>query len=65
MLFLGGTADHIFPAKFIRRIASRYRDETSRVDVKIYEGRSHFTCGEPGWEQVADDILHWYENQLA
>lgn len=61
LLFVGGTADHIFPADFTRKIAGRYRDEGSRVDVKIYEGRSHFTCGEPGWEGVADDILDWYE----
>ncbi len=62
LLFLGGTSDHIFPADFTRRIANGYRDEDSRVDVKIYEGRSHFTCGEPGWESVADDILDWYES---
>ena len=62
LLFLGGTSDHIFPPDFTRRIAGRYRDEASRVDVKIYEGRSHFTCGEPGWERVADDILDWYES---
>jgi len=62
LLFLGGTSDHIFPADFTRRIAGKYRDEGSRVDVKIYEGRSHFTCGEPGWERVADDILDWYED---
>lgn len=62
LFFLGGTSDHIFPAKFTRRIAGQYRDESSRVDVKIYEGRSHFTVGEPGWERVADDILGWYES---
>jgi len=61
LLFVGGTADHIFPASFVRRIAGRYRHADSRVDVKIYEGRSHFTCGEPGWEALADDILAWFE----
>lgn len=62
LLFLGGTRDHIFPASLTRRIAGSYRDADSRVDVKIYDGRSHFTAGEPGWEQVADDILDWYES---
>lgn len=62
MLFIGGGSDHIFPASFTRRIARKYSDRGSRLDVKIFEGRSHFTCGEPGWEKVADDILEWYEN---
>jgi hypothetical protein len=43
-------------------IAGRYKDSNSRVDVKIFEGKSHFICGEPGWEKVADFILDWYEN---
>ena len=39
------------------------RTPIARVDVKIFEGKSHFICGEPGWEMVADYILDWYENQ--
>ena len=61
LLFLGGDSDHIFPASFTRRIAGKYKDQESRLDVKIFEGRSHFTCGEPGWEDVADYVLDWYE----
>jgi hypothetical protein len=29
--------------------------------VKIFEGKSHFICGEPGWESIVDHILKWYE----
>ena len=29
--------------------------------VKIFDGKSHFICGEPGWEKVADYIIDWYE----
>ncbi len=61
LLFLGGTSDNIFPDSFTKRIAGKYKHADSKVDVKIYEGRSHFTCGEPGWQAVADDILEWYE----
>lgn len=63
ILFVGGGSDHIFPPTLTRTIAGRYKDVNSRVDVKIFEGKSHFICGEPGWEQVADYILEWYENQ--
>lgn len=61
LLFIGGGSDHIFPARFTRRIAGSYKAGDSRVDVKIFEGKSHFICGEPGWEDVADHVLDWYE----
>ena len=62
LLFIGGGRDHIFPASLTRKIAGKYQDKNSRTDLKIYEDKSHFIAGEPGWQQVADDILHWYEN---
>lgn len=63
LLFIGGGNDNIFPPDLTRTIAGRYKNADSRVDVKIFDGKSHFICGEPGWEKVADYILHWYENQ--
>ncbi|WP_276501345.1 alpha/beta hydrolase [Terrimonas pollutisoli] len=63
ILFVGGGSDHIFPPQLTQTIAGRYKDSNSRLDVKIFEGKSHFICGEPGWEMVADYILDWYENQ--
>jgi hypothetical protein len=26
---------------------------------KLFSGRSHHTCGEKGWEEVADFALDW------
>ena len=62
ILFIGGGSDNIFPPGLTRSIAGKYKDVNSRVDVKIFDGKSHFICGEPGWEKVADHILNWYEN---
>ena len=62
ILFIGGENDNIFPPGLTQTIAGKYKDAKSRVDVKIFEGKSHFICGEPGWEKVADHILDWYEN---
>ena len=31
----------------------------SIVDYKEFPGRSHFTIGQPGWEEVADYALDW------
>lgn len=62
LLFIGGGNDHIFPHTLTQTIASKYKDKNSRVDIKIFEAKSHFICGEPGWEEVADYIIHWYES---
>lgn len=61
LLFIGGGSDNIFPISLTKSIAGSYKDQNSKVDVQIFEGKSHFICGEPGWEKVADYILDWYE----
>jgi hypothetical protein len=38
--------------------AKHYKSNTI-TEVKDFEGRSHWTCGEPGWEAVADAALEW------
>lgn len=62
ILFIGGGSDAIFPASLTTTIANKYKDTNSKVDLKIFQGKSHFICGEKGWEIVADYILEWYEN---
>ncbi len=61
LLFIGGEKDNIFPADFTKKISSRYTDKNSTVDYKRFEGRSHFICGEKGWQEVADYVLKWIE----
>lgn len=61
ILFIGGGSDNIFPPALTQSIAGKYKDAGSKVDVHIFEGKSHFICGEPGWQAVADYILDWYE----
>ena len=60
-MFIGGGSDNIFPPSLTKTLANNYKDKNSRVDIKIFEDKSHFICGEPGWEKVADYILNWYE----
>ena len=61
LLFIGGGSDNIFPAELTSAIAHNYTDPNSKTDLQIFDGKSHFICGEPGWEKVADYILDWYE----
>jgi pimeloyl-ACP methyl ester carboxylesterase len=35
------------------------KQATARTDFKLFAGRSHFLCVEPGWEEVAAFALDW------
>lgn len=61
ILFIGGGSDNIFPPSLTTTLANKYKDKNSRVDLRIFPGKSHFICGEKGWETVADYIIDWYE----
>ncbi|WP_456312346.1 alpha/beta hydrolase [Pseudomonas shirazensis] len=62
ILFIGGGSDNIFPPELTKTLANKYKEDKGLVDLKIFQGKSHFICGEKGWEIVADYILEWYEN---
>ena len=59
MLFLGGLEDVIVPNVLIRKTIKKYSDKNSVVEFKFYEGKDHFICGAPGWEEVAQYCLNW------
>lgn len=59
LLFIAGGADHIMPTSVTMSNARHYKHSAARTEVHEFPGRSHFTCGEPGWEEVADYALDW------
>ncbi|KRC42818.1 alpha/beta hydrolase [Oerskovia sp. Root918] len=59
LLFITGSEDHIMPASVNRSNAHKYHRSPAVTEVLDFEGRSHWTCAEPGWEAVADAALHW------
>jgi alpha-beta hydrolase superfamily lysophospholipase len=59
MLFIGGGADHVVPAKVSRKIAAKAGRSGAVTAFEEFPRRSHFTAGEPGWEEVADLALRW------
>jgi pimeloyl-ACP methyl ester carboxylesterase len=66
LLFIAGGEDHIMPASVSKSNAKHYDKSSARTDFHEFAGRSHFTCGEPGWEAVADYALDWaLENATA
>ena len=59
LLLMGGELDLIADASMTRAIHRKQARAGSRTDLKIFEGRSHWTCMDAGWETVADYALDW------
>jgi pimeloyl-ACP methyl ester carboxylesterase len=59
LLFIAGGADHIMPASVNKSNADHYKAPGTVTDFVEVPGRSHWTCAEPGWEQIADLALEW------
>ena len=59
LLVIAGGEDHIVPASVDASTAKHYRKSDATTDYKEFPGRSHFTIGEAGWEEVADYALRW------
>lgn len=63
LLLIGGELDLIADASMTRAIYNKQKQAASRTDLKIFEGRSHWTCLDAGWETVADYALDWAVEQ--
>src|SRR5256884_189150 len=59
LLLIAGGKDHIAPASVTKANYNLYRKSKAITAYKEYPDRSHFTLGQPGWEEVADYALTW------
>jgi alpha-beta hydrolase superfamily lysophospholipase len=59
LLLIGGGTDLIADASMTRAIYNKQKRAQSRTDLHIVPERTHWTCMEPGWEEVADYALDW------
>ena len=60
LLFISGGSDHILPPVVQREnYEKNVKHSIAVTGHKVFHGRDHFTCGEPGWEAVADFALDW------
>ncbi len=60
VLILSGKEDRIVPNSVVRKIAERY----PQAEFFEYENHAHWLLGEPGWEQIAEDIDQWLTRAL-
>ena len=65
LLIVAGGADHIVPSSLNEAVARRYAKSQAVTEYRLFPGRSHWTCAEPGWEEVADYALDWCERHTA
>jgi pimeloyl-ACP methyl ester carboxylesterase len=60
LLFISGGSDHILPPPVQKHNYERNAKHSTAIAAhKVFPGRDHYTCGEPGWEAVADFALDW------
>ncbi len=58
LLFIAGGEDNIMPPSVNASNMKHYKSNTI-TEYQEFPGRSHWTCGEDGWETVADYALDW------
>ena len=59
LLLIAGGADHVSPESLTESNFKHYRKSGAVTEFKPFPGRSHFTLGQEGWEEVADVALDW------
>lgn len=60
ILCVTGTDDGVYPPRIVRAIARRYN-----ADVQECPGHGHWIVEEPGWQECAEGVLAWLEEQSA
>ncbi|MCU1282064.1 MAG: hypothetical protein JWM53_5610 [bacterium] len=62
LLLVAGGADHIIPAAVNRANAGKYRHTGSKVDFKLFDGRTHYgVLAGDHWLEVCDFVGDWIE----
>lgn len=59
LLFIGGSEDHIMPPSVNKSNAKHWAKSPALTEYHEFAGRGHWTCAEPGWQEVADYALEW------
>jgi alpha-beta hydrolase superfamily lysophospholipase len=59
LLLIAGGDDHVVPAAVDRQTAKKQERSSALTEYREFPGRTHFTLGQPGWEEVADYALDW------
>ena len=61
LLLISGGEDHVSPASVVEANFKLYSKSKAVTEYKAFPGRTHYTLGQRGWEDVADYALTWAE----
>lgn len=64
LLLLSGGNDHVSPASVVEANFKLYRRSAALTEYTNFPGRTHFTLGQPGWEEVADYAMAWAKSHI-
>jgi len=59
LLVIAGELDTIIPASLSRANAARYDAAAAPTELIEMKGRTHYLCGQPGWDEVAGEVERW------
>jgi pimeloyl-ACP methyl ester carboxylesterase len=59
MLIIAGEKDNIVPNSLVMKNYKACKDKNSRTEFREFQGRTHYICGQPGWEEVAKYTFEW------
>ena len=65
LLLIAGGEDHVAPASLNESNFKHYKSTRAVTEFKVFPGRSHYTLGQEGWEEVADYALGWAVEHAA
>jgi alpha-beta hydrolase superfamily lysophospholipase len=65
LLLIAGGSDHVVPPSIDKATEKKFSRSSAITDYKEFPGRSHFTIGQEGWEEVADYALEWAAEHAA
>jgi pimeloyl-ACP methyl ester carboxylesterase len=62
LLLTAAEFDRIVATSMVKQNFNKAKSKNpNTTDYHFFAGRSHFLCGEPGWEEVADTVIGWAE----
>jgi pimeloyl-ACP methyl ester carboxylesterase len=59
LLLIGGENDNIVPWQINEKTFRAYKDGQSVHEFKLLPGRTHYLCGQKGWEETAALVHEW------
>ncbi len=65
LLLIAGGEDHVSPEKLTEANFKKFRHSDAVTEFKAFPGRSHYTLGQEGWEDVADYAIDWALKAVA